>query len=84
MKTQVGWAIIKRDKILINTVCDTRRGAIVNYFNRNGVVLVTVLMTDDEIGALWANKSKPDELCIRVNVSEQTTFELRSRKRKKK
>lgn len=50
-----GWAVrhISRDAIFVKTVCDTRRGAIINWLVTECGVPVTKYHTDADIERIW-------------------------------
>jgi hypothetical protein len=85
-----GWAVVTDFKIDINTVSETRRGALVNWLVRVAGIMIYQWHTDEEIETLWHKVSRPNQICTIVNVQEATTrekiVELRAEriKRKKK
>lgn len=54
-----GWGVCNsRGQVMVNTVSDTRRAAIVNYLVVEHAVLLTRFHTDQEIENLWKHYGK--------------------------
>jgi len=67
MSPKTGWAVVEYGDILVNTVCDTRRGAIVNWLIAEKNLLTLAGVTDNAIEQLWA-KHQGDSICTTVNI----------------
>ena len=54
MSDEMGWAVIA-GRILVNTVSETRRAAIVNYLVTKHGMAITNAWTDEDIERCWAH-----------------------------
>lgn len=50
---KTGWAVIDNGYILVRTVSDTRRAAIVNWLGTERNCFISIHMTDEQIERLW-------------------------------
>lgn len=67
MSDGIGWAAIVSGRILVNTVSDTRRAAIVNYLVTKGGIVITNAWSDDDIERCWTHwgaHAQCREVCI--------------------
>jgi hypothetical protein len=53
VQTAIAWAVIWNGVPRPNSVCDTRRGAIVNWLGTDGGFRVTADWSDEAIEAVW-------------------------------
>ncbi len=53
MKTALGYAVIEHDIMLVTSVSDTRRAAIVNFLVVARGLMMTNSVSDEKIEALW-------------------------------
>lgn len=68
-----GWAVEDKTGILIRTVSDTRRAAIVNWLVTERRVMVFANYTDDLIERLWwEHKREADEVVV-IEVRKRAT-----------
>lgn len=58
MNETSGWAVIISDRILVKTVSETRRAAIVNYLMVNHGINVRNDWTDERIEMWWDHTNK--------------------------
>lgn len=74
MKPVAGWAVIKTPEfeILVNTVSETRRGAIVNWLHTEGGVHVLNSYDDLTIERIW-NARTAEVLVVPVEIGERKT-----------
>jgi hypothetical protein len=64
-----GWAVISGRRILVKTVSDTRRAALVNWLIAEKVVFVDSTWTDERIENEWHERSSPQDICTTVRVT---------------
>lgn len=67
MKTEA-WATVGNLGVIVNTVADTRRGAIVNYLYTYEREIITNSWTDQDIEAAWANRQVQGVIVTQVDV----------------
>lgn len=65
------WAVVDGNEIIINTVHDSRRGAIVNWLVVRKNLMATIFTTDDEIEARWEEHSQGARRVARVLITEE-------------
>lgn len=58
MTADVGWAVSDNSAIIVNTVSDTRRAAIVNWLVAGKNVMVYSETTDEQIDVMWNRYSR--------------------------
>lgn len=59
MGNAIGWAVLKgTGRVLIRTVSDTRRAAIVNFLVSECQQMVTSMHTDEDIENMWGHYGK--------------------------
>lgn len=65
-----GWAVVSKGKILVKTISDTRRAAIVNWLVTEARVLVLATWTDEDIENNWhqANRGDTQTICTTVSI----------------
>ncbi len=66
-----GWAVVSKGKILVRTVSDTRRAAIVNWLVTERQILVMASWTDEDIERMWHSSNRGDTQTICTTVSIQ-------------
>lgn len=71
-----GWAVVSKGNILVRTVSDTRRAALVNWLVTEARVLVLTSWTDDDIETAWHKACRGDTQTICTTVSIQLTERL--------
>lgn len=67
-----GWAVVQGGEILVKTVSDTRRAAIVNWLVTEAEIMVLNSWTDDRIEAIWHDvivKLQTTILCTTVEIT---------------
>lgn len=64
-----GWAVVSKGKILVKTISDTRRAAIVNWMVTERSVLVRASWDDDTIERIWHESNRGDTQTICTTVS---------------
>ena len=75
-----GWAVIWDDRIIVRSVSDTRRSAIVNWLVVVCGILVTNFTRDDEIECYWEANSQPrGARVVKVIVMEDDSEEAERR-----
>jgi hypothetical protein len=69
-----GWAVRSMGRILPRTVCETRRGAMVNWLHLYGDVYMTDGVDDDTIVDLFAKRKACSRAeLIQVLIQEEST-----------
>lgn len=64
-----GWAVLDAKRgILINTVSDTRRAAIVNWLITERNEIVRASTTDEQIETMWWGLKSEEDQCTTVYV----------------
>lgn len=67
MSEEIGWAVIS-GRILVNTISETRRAAIVNYLVTKHGTPITNAWTDEDIERCWAHWGAYSQ-CQQVRIS---------------
>lgn len=67
MSEEIGWAVVS-GRVLINTVSETRRAAIVNYLVTKHGTRITNAWTDEDIERCWVHWGAHSQ-CRRVRIS---------------
>lgn len=69
-----GWAVVRKDKLLVRTVSPTRRGALVNWIvveAPRGRVMVTNTWDDAQIEEHWArNRGDAHAVPVTIRVAD--------------
>lgn len=68
MSSNKGWAVVTNGgDLLVRTVSDTRRAAIINYLVTEHRVLITIFDSDENIENFWRHYGEYAE-CREVNI----------------
>jgi len=66
--TMEGWGVVGRAGLIVKTISDTRRAAIVNWLVTDAHILLLQSHTDADIERLW-NEYREDATVERVRIA---------------